>query len=143
MKIAEAIESEKLPVKDDNIVHLPLGLLGFESVKKYVLLSTPEEEPFLWLQVLSDPHLAFLVVSPFLILPSYRPELSPEDVEFLGLKGPEDALLYNVVTLRAGGQATVNLKGPVVLNRFTFVGKQAVLVNAAEYSLQHPMPVTS
>jgi hypothetical protein len=29
----------------------------------------------------------------------------------------------------------------VILNRFTLVGKQMVIVNAAQYALQHPLPV--
>jgi flagellar assembly factor FliW len=68
------------------------------------------------------------------------PDLSPEDVKFLALESPDDALLLNIVTLRPRGRATVNLKGPVVINRFTLVGKQVVLANAADYSVQHPLP---
>jgi flagellar motor component MotA len=34
-----------------------------------------------------------------------------------------------------------NLKGPVVFNRRTLVGKQVVLANAAAYSIQHPLSV--
>jgi flagellar assembly factor FliW len=33
------------------------------------------------------------------------------------------------------------LKGPVVINRNTGVGKQVVIANAAQYSVQHPLPV--
>lgn len=122
------------------MVHLPLGLLGFERVKRYALLTNPGEAPFRWLQVPGDPSLAFLVVPPFEVLPDYEPDISPEDVAFLELDAPDDALMFNIVTLRANGRATVNLKGPLVLNRYTLRGKQVVLANAADYALQHPLP---
>lgn len=143
MKFANSMDIEVLPVRMENIIHLPLGLLGFEEIKRYVLLVNPEEAPFRWLQVLDDPNMAFIVVSPFEILPDYAPDISGEDVEFIGLKTAEDALVLNIVTLRAGGKATMNLKGPVVINRHTLLGKQVVLNNAADYALQYALPTVS
>jgi flagellar assembly factor FliW len=141
MKCSEKTEFELLPVKPENVIEMPMGLLGFEATKKYVLLSNPDEAPFLWLQVLEDPQLAFLVMPPSILFPTYQPEIGPDDVKVLGLKGPEDALVLNIVTLRPGGRATLNLKGPIILNRRSLVGKQVVPVNALHYNLQHPLPV--
>jgi flagellar assembly factor FliW len=142
MNTSNTIDLEPVTVQRENIIELPLGLFGFESIKKYVLLSDPEDAPFRWLQVLDDPHLAFLVLSPFEVLPDYQMELSDEDVEFLKLNSPKEVLVYNIVTLHSGGKATINLKGPIVLNRMTLVGKQVVLGNAASYSIQHPIATT-
>lgn len=122
-------------------LHLPLGLLGFEHIKQYQLLCEPEEAPFCWLQVVDDPRLAFLVVSPFEVLPTYAPDISADDAAFLKLERPQDALLFNIVTLRSGNGSTVNLKGPIIVNRHTLVAKQSVPSNAADYSLRHPLPV--
>lgn len=126
-------------VKPDNIVHLPLGLLGFEAHKQYVLLSKADEAPFLWLQMLEAPHQAFLVIPPTHVTADYQPELSREDVEFLGLEAPDHAWVLNIVTLRPSGEATVNLKGPIVLHRKTLQGKQVIPLNAADYALRHPL----
>ena len=52
MKIAELTETHLHTVRAENTIQLPLGLLGFESIKEYVLLSKPDEAPFLWLQQL-------------------------------------------------------------------------------------------
>ncbi|HWI59371.1 MAG TPA: flagellar assembly protein FliW, partial [Bacillota bacterium] len=124
-------------------ITLPLGLLGFEAIKQYVLLASPEEAPFLWLQVAGEAGLSFLVVSPGVACADYAPELSAEDVAFLGLRTAEDAMMFNIVTLHADGRATVNLKGPVVVNRHTLVGKQVVPLNAGRYPTQHPLPVAA
>ena len=49
-----------------------------------------------------------------------------------------DALILNIATVR-NGQATVNLKGPIVINRTTLVGKQCIPTNVGEFALQHPI----
>jgi flagellar assembly factor FliW len=141
MNFAETVELETVAVEKENIVNLPAGLLGLEHIKKYVLLANPDEEPFHWLQVIDDPTLAFLVLSPFEVMPDYEPEFSDEDADFLGIGDASDALVFNIVTLRADGSATINLKGPIILNRRTLAGKQVVISNASKYSLQHPLPV--
>lgn len=143
MKTVELNELEPLSIKSENVIQLPLGLLGFERIKKYVLLSNPEEAPFLWLQMLDDPNLAFLVISPAALMPDYQPDISDDDTEFLGLKNPQDAMVFNIVTIHADGRATVNLKGPIVLNRFTLVGKQVVPLNVADYGIQHILPAAN
>ena len=122
-------------------IRLPTGLLGFEHLKDYLLITNPEEEPFKWLRVKGDATLAFIVINPFIVAPDYLPDLPQVDVEFLGLKEPDDAALFNIVTVHGPGRATVNLKGPIVINRHTLVGKQVVIANAAEYSVQFPLPV--
>jgi flagellar assembly factor FliW len=137
-----AAEYQAMPVKNENIVHLPLGLLGFESIKRYALLENQGEAPFCWLQVIDNPTLAFLVLPALEVFPEYEPDVPPEDVKFLGLNHPDDALVFNIVTLQAKGSATVNLKGPIVINRFTLKAKQVVLANASRYSIQHPLPLT-
>lgn len=140
MSTIELTELEPLQVKTENVIHMPSGLLGFEDIKRFVLLSNPEEAPFSWFQVLDDPSLAFLVLPPFDAVPEYQPEISDDDVSYLRLKSPKDALIYNIVTLRPG-HATINLKGPIVVNRYTLRGKQVVLQNASRWSVRHPLPL--
>jgi len=141
MKCATTIENELPETTGASELRLPAGLLGFEHIKNYLLITNPGEEPFRWLQVQGDASLAFVVIDPFLVAPEYHPDLPPADVAFLGLATPEDALLYNIVTLHAGQRATVNLKGPIVVNRHTGIGKQVVIANAAQYSVHHPLPL--
>ena len=136
----ESDELECVAVKTENVIHMPSGLLGFENVKQFVLLCKPDEAPFCWLQAVADPALAFLVVPPAEAVPDYQPDISDEDVKYLGLKGPDDALMFNIVTLRQE-QGTINLKGPIVINKFTLRGKQVVLQNASMWSVRHPLPI--
>ena len=141
MKCLTLTETEAALESSSTEVRLPNGLLGFEHFKDYVLLANPEEQPFVWLQVKDNGPLAFVVINPFLILPDYRPDLPQADIDCLGIKEPDDAVLLNIVTLHPAGRATVNLKGPIVINRHTMTGKQVVLANASEYAVEHLLPL--
>jgi flagellar assembly factor FliW len=141
MKSSELTLLEPARAQERQMIHLPFGLLGFEQIKEYLLLTEPAQKPFRWLQVLNDPTLAFLLISPAEFMDDYTPDIPDEDAGFLDICRPEDALIYNIVTLRPRGISTVNLKGPIVLNRFTLRGKQVILLNANAYSLSHPLPV--
>ena len=134
-------EMEPIVASPPNLVRLPLGILGFEQLKNYVLLANPAEKPFAWLRVADNNSLAFVVIDPFVIKPDYKPDIPQTDVEFLGLTDPGDALMLGIVTIHSQGRATMNLKGPIVINRRTHTGKQVIIANATDYSVQHPLPV--
>src|SRR5579872_7567869 len=118
-ELMEAQSVQNRPHTANDVIRLPFGLLGFESVKNYVLLTNPDEAPFMWLQMLEEAKRAFLVVCPSLVVPDYQPELVETDLSFLQLSNPDDACWLSIVTLRPPGQATLNLKGPIVINRRT------------------------
>jgi len=141
MNCVTDIEVEKTAAEAIQL-RLPGGLLGFEQMKDYLLIANPEEEPFHWLQVKDDASLAFIVIDPFLVAPEYRPDIPQAEVVSIGLKEAGDALLLNIVTVHGQNRATVNLKGPIVINRHTRVAKQVVITNAVEYSVQHPLPLS-
>ena len=133
------IENETDTAVAASTVRLPMGLLGFEQMKDFLLVANPAEEPFGWLQAKGDTSITFVVINPFLIVADYHPDIPQADVEFLGIANPEDAMVLNIVTIHQQGHATMNLKGPIVINRNSGIGKQVVISNGAEFSLQHPL----
>src|SRR5271170_1807547 len=142
MNTLELMEPERITTQSNDVVLLPYGLLGFERVKNYSLLAKLEEDPFLWFQMLEDAKHAFLLVPPEAVVSEYQPDIEEEDVEFLELNDPADALILNIVTLREAGQSTVNLKGPIVITRRTWIGKQVIPHNAAQYPARYPLSVS-
>jgi len=143
MKWDNTTETETAHAPAGNQVRLPAGILGFEQIKEYVLLANPAEMPFAWLRPVGNTPPAFVVINPFYAMPDYVPDIPDADVEFLGLKEPTDALLFSIVTSRGPNHATLNLKGPIVINRHTHVGKQVIIANAGNYSVEHPLPVAA
>ena len=142
MNTLEMEAENSYALASETVVHLPSGLLGFESIKRF-LLTRAEDGPFHWLQAENDPTLSFLVISPFEVMPEYAPDIPNEDVRSLGIECPDDVLLFNIVTLRPTGVSTVNLKGPIVINRFSRVGRQVIIGNSTAYSVHYPLPGSS
>jgi len=142
MNTETLLEPPTQTLDDRAIIHLPFGLLGFEQVKSYILLAAPNEKPFMWMQMMDAPRKSFLIVSPFLVMPEYQLDIPERDVEFLDLTEPTDALVFNICTLRGPGNATINLKPPLVINRYTLICKQVIHDNASQYALNHPLLVT-
>ena len=140
MKAIDTFESE--PSTTSQRIQIPAGLLGLEHIKEFELVVNPAEAPFVWLQSAGVPDVAFLLVPPFVVKPDYQPDIARSDVAALGLESAEDALLFNIVTLRGNAPATVNLKGPIVINRLNNLARQVVLSNAADYSVRQPIVVS-
>jgi flagellar assembly factor FliW len=134
-------EKNVIPLVKESALPLrfPGGLLGFEEIKEYKIHPFPDLHPFLWLEGQSNAGQCFLVISPSYAVESYQIELSDEDVEFLELKEPEDAVVLNIATFFPDGSITVNLKGPVIYNRHTLTARQVIPKNAAALPINHPI----
>jgi len=123
--------------------NFPLGLIGLRELQKFSFTPIEESWPFVSMRAVEhtygDEEISFVVVDPRGLIGGYEVEISQEDVDTLQLESPEDAMIYNIVTVHSSQplHVTINLAGPLVINRRTFVGKQLVLVNAKNYSPRH------
>ena len=105
----------------------PNGLLGFETLKDYILLDA-ERQPFYWLQSVDVEEVAFILVNPFLFRPDYEVNISNDELADIGIHAPEKALIFTIVTIPPDNSPmTANLQGPLIINRDSRTGKQAVL----------------
>jgi flagellar assembly factor FliW len=138
MKTFETDPPHGLRQDKEITLSIPGGLLGFEDVKSYQLISAPEEDPLMWLEMIDRPNNGFLVVSPISVEPGYKPQISQQDLDALAISSPADLMLLNIVTLRAE-EAFANLKGPIVINRRTWVARQCVPANSLDFSIEHPI----
>ena len=105
----------------------PRGLIGFEKFTDYLLLDA-ERQPFYWLQSTDSEQVAFVLVNPFLFRPDYEVNVSNEELAEISIHSPEKALILSIVTIPSDGTPiTANLQGPLVINRDSRTGNQAVL----------------
>ncbi|MDB5038409.1 MAG: fliW [Bacteriovoracaceae bacterium] len=126
-------------VDESRIIRFADGLLGFPIAKSFFLADDPAEEgmPFKWLICIEDPELMFLVTDPGVFFKDYVFDLSAEDQKYLNVKSPEDLSVITVLTVPADPKLiTANLKGPLVINWKTLVGRQLVLKDSA-YETKH------
>ena len=116
-----------IDVDERQKIIFPQGLFGFENLKNYLLLDA-ERQPFYWLQSIDMEQVAFVLLSPFLFRPDYELNISNEELAEIGINAPEKALVFSIITIPPDGSPmTANLQGPLVINRDTRTGKQAVL----------------
>ncbi len=127
----------ELEVKNNDVIELPSGLVGFPELKKYVLLDHDKESPFKWLQSLDDGAIAFVLINPLLFKPDYTVEVTEAEVSDLKLEDEDDAVISVIITIPSNPQnMTANLKAPLVFNLKNRSGKQLILSNV-EYTTRH------
>jgi flagellar assembly factor FliW len=117
-------------VNERQKITFPSGLFGFESLKDYVLLDAAQQ-PFYWLQSLDEENTAFILIDPFIFRPDYEMDINNEGLLPIGITESEKAVIFSIVTIPAGnGPMTANLQGPLVVNRDSRLGVQAVLTDS-------------
>ena len=126
-----------------NRISLPQGLFGFSQIRSMELLFDQEELPFMWLREEKQDGLAFIVLEPGGVIPDYTVEISDGDIKVLGVSGPEDTMILNIVTLlpEQPSKISLNLVGPIIVNRKTLVGKQCIINNHEDFSARHVLDV--
>jgi flagellar assembly factor FliW len=134
----------ELDYTEDCLLTFPSGLAGFERHRRFVFLTTPETVPLVSMQSLDDRELCFILLPILTIDPDYGLEMSPDDLEEIGLplgRQPrigEDAFCAALICAGSGAPPTANLLAPVVVNLANRVGMQ-VIQSASGYSHQHPL----
>lgn len=125
------------------IVNLVGGMIGLPEVTKFQLVSNEVSRPVMWLRSVGEDRWSFPVVEPGPLVANYKLELSDADAELLEIKdGPENApLVLTVLTMKSSDpqKATINLVAPIVVNRQTLIGKQVIIENYQQYSIEHPL----
>ena len=117
-------------VNERQRITFPSGLFGFESFKEYVLLDA-EQQPFYWLQSIDVEQIAFVLINPFIFRHDYEMNIDNEELLPIGISDPGKAVIFSIVTIPPDDSPmTANLQGPLVINRDSRLGIQAVLTDS-------------
>ena len=112
----------------EDIIRFPAGIPGFEQNKEFVIVRLPDYLPFEWLVAADGSGLRFAIVNPMAFRPDYAPNIIKEQLGDLQFDHADDVLLYTIVTIRPNpAESTVNLIGPVFINRARRIGKQIII----------------
>jgi flagellar assembly factor FliW len=109
----------EIEIDDESIYNFPNGILGFEEIKKYVLISEEETAPFKWLISVDEPSIGFPLLSPFYL-----------DLEYnIGKNIDLDKyVLFAIITLSdENGNISANLKAPLVFDIINMTAEQIIL----------------
>src|SRR5512136_1454091 len=106
----------ELDVPDALIIRMTKPVLGFEQLKRFVIVETADFEPFKWFQAVDDPQVAFVIVNPLLFFPEYGIEVNPREIDELRVNDVHDIDTYAIVTIPQDfTRMTANLQGPILI----------------------------
>src|SRR5688572_27065770 len=91
-------------------------LPGFESCRRYVLVTSPELDPFTCLQGLDEPRPSFLVIDPRVIEPTFSTVLPADERRRLEAADADALLWLALVHVDEARPPSVNLRAPIVVN---------------------------
>ncbi len=115
---------------DEIIINFPDGLIGFEDLKRFIIIEDEECKPFRWLISVDEPEIGFAIIEPTLVVEDYYQKSGFD---------PEIYVLFGIVTLnRDISKISVNLKAPVVIDKVKKSGKQVILEND-EFEVSHQL----
>ncbi|MGN0940247.1 MAG: flagellar assembly protein FliW [Selenomonadaceae bacterium] len=138
MKKIQTVRFGEIDVDEKNIIHFADGMPAFETEHDYVIIPFDEGSPYVFLQSVKTPELAFLITMPFIFFPDYEFKLEEDVMAKLDVKTVDDMLVYVIITVPDGNikDMTANLMAPVVINKNTNEARQVVLDNS-RYTTKH------
>ncbi|MGW8193926.1 MAG: flagellar assembly protein FliW [Desulforhopalus sp.] len=126
----------------ENLLCFPSGLIGFDTLRNFIVMPNPKKGPLFWIQSIDDPAVAFILTDPTNFFLDYK--VLPDDAERQQLLIDEQDQCHalSVVTVTPGQQVTVNLAAPILYAPKTNRAIQVILENS-EYSTKSSLPKTA
>ena len=130
----------EIDLDENKIICFENGILGFEEYKKYTLLFDDKDggrPDISWLQSLDEPALAIPVVSPFLVMDDYNPQIEDEMLKPLGEITEDNIIVLISITVPTDiEKISANLKAPFIVNSDSRKGAQIIIENS-DYEIKH------
>ena len=123
----------------ENCLLFPDGLIGFESLRNFVVMPNEKDGPLFWIQSIDDPQIAFVLTDPsgfyfdYKVVPDSRERLK------LGIEESSECLVVSVVTVPPDRKITLNLAAPILFASETNRALQVIL-EGTNFSSQTPLP---
>ena len=138
MRKINTLRFGELEIEEKDVIGFADGIPAFEDEHEFVVLPYEEGTPYMFLQSMMTPELAFLMTDPFVFFPDYSFELDDENMEKLAINSMDDVLVCTLISVPRSGVAdmTTNLLAPVVINRHTMQARQIVL-EKTQYTTKH------
>ena len=123
----------------ENLLHFPAGLIGFPTLRDFVVMPNKKAGPLFWIQSVDEPDIAFVLTDPTNFFLEYK--VVPEDSEknMLQIEKVEECYTLTVVTVPPDQKITLNLAAPILFSPKTNRAIQVILENT-EYQTKTPLP---
>jgi len=123
----------------DNCLLFPEGLIGFEALRKFIVMPNEKDGPLFWIQSIDDPQVAFILTDPTSFYFDYKVVPDGRERQKLGIDEESDCLIVSVVTVPPDREITFNLAAPILFAPETNRALQVIL-EGTKFSPQTPLP---
>ena len=132
----------EIEVKEDKVVNMLGGLIGFETLRQFVLINEDDDKDkkgVMWLQSVEDGDLALPTMDPTIVKTSYSPSISEDLLKGLGDFDKDEYLILVTLTVpKKIEDMSVNLKAPIIIDIETMKGIQ-VIVDDEDCPVKYPI----
>ena len=119
------IRGKEFSYDESEVVNFAEGLIGLPEMRRAVLISMDDFEPFCWLASIESEKERFVVVDPYKIFAGYEPFASDDQAD-------ENLQTFAIVKVSSEWEkTTVNLRAPLVINTATQRGAQLILTESS------------
>ena len=138
--LAETKFFGKIDIEDDKIIEFPMGIIGFENLKKFALIfdKDKKERPSIsWLQSMEEPLMALPVINPADIKVEYAPIIEDELTKQIGDPADDDIIMFVTMSIPTDiTKMTANLKAPIIINTKNRQAMQVIVENE-DYAIKY------
>jgi flagellar assembly factor FliW len=129
-----------IEIDEKDLIDFPAGMIGFSNENKFILIRQRENSPIAWLHSITNPALAFPVISLEALAVEYGEDAVTEAARAAGISGGPDSWSIMLVFAAPGRDVppTVNLVAPVIVDSETRTGAQ-MLLEGTKYTACEPL----
>lgn len=130
----------EIEVNEDLVINFEGPIIGYDHLKRYLIIDQSETSCFKWLQSVDDGSMAFPVTTASYFNIDYNFEITDEDAEKIGLNSVEDLIVLNIATV-PGNQpmkTTINLKAPIIAS-FSARKAMQIILPDDKYPIKYPL----
>ncbi len=130
----------EIDISETRIFDFVLPIIGFDTLRKFVILEPSKDTLFKWLQSLEDPALAFPIISVSSLNLDYSIDLPDNVVEALAVTTVDSLLVMNITSIPQDDPrgTTINMLAPLIFNIDSQKAGQIVL-SGSGYDISYPM----
>lgn len=129
----------EIDINKEDIIEILEGPVGLPDYTNFVIIEMEKELPYRTLQSLDNPIISFIIVDPLIIRTDYKIDVTPADLARIKTTSTENLEIYVVVQMNPEiDMITVNLQGPIIINRKEGLGHQFIL-SESKYSTKEKL----
>lgn len=138
--VAETKFFGTIDIEEEKIIEFPMGIIGFENLKKFALIYDSEREErskISWLQSMEEPLMVLPVINPIDIIEEYSPVIEDELTKSIGDPADADIIIFVTMSIPSDlTKMTANLKAPIIINTVNRKAMQVIVENE-DYKIKY------